>query len=168
MCAWTFPRSRFQRGYRARAARVARPLTQGKGRESALELGNVIIRLRHKKAPDDAGAFELLELSRRSVLRDHRAAPVEAVDQFAADGVDELLRVDRSAGQRASSNSPDRIGPDIILREAVLGLPEQAGQEVQRIFVAGTQEPTFIGSLVKEKKRRCSRKGEAGEINLVK
>src|SRR5260370_10351386 len=50
-----------------------------------------------KKAPDDAGAFVLLNLRRRSVLRDERATPVEVVGQLAADGVDELLGVERVA-----------------------------------------------------------------------
>jgi hypothetical protein len=39
---------------------VARSLTQGKGRNEDSQQGEVVICQGHKKAPDDAGAFELL------------------------------------------------------------------------------------------------------------
>jgi hypothetical protein len=50
--------------YRAAIARVARPFIRSKSQAWRLRLGNVLIRARHKKAPDDAGAFELLDVSR--------------------------------------------------------------------------------------------------------
>jgi hypothetical protein len=42
---------------------VARALTQGKSRDDVSELSNVTVKPKHKKAPDDAGAFELLRFS---------------------------------------------------------------------------------------------------------
>jgi hypothetical protein len=50
-------------------ARLTRPFTQGKSRECRAALGSLLIRARaetarHKKAPDDAGAFELLRFGR--------------------------------------------------------------------------------------------------------
>jgi hypothetical protein len=47
----------------ATAARVARALPQGKSRDEVSEPSNVTVKPKHKKAPDDAGAFELLRFS---------------------------------------------------------------------------------------------------------
>src|ERR1700716_1965327 len=163
-----FPRSRSGlRGYFATVARVARSLAWGKGRNDASQLSNVVIRQGTKKPRTMPGLLSCL-VQQRSVLRDERATPIEVVGQLAADGVDEVFGVDRRAERRARWDSPKHIGRGVEFREAVFGLPEQAGQEVQCILVACTQEPTLVRPLVKENRGRCRRKVDTGEINPIK
>src|ERR1700704_1602213 len=111
----------------------------------------------------------LSQVQQRSVLRDERATPIEVVGQLAADGVDELFGVDHRAIRRARWEILNHIAPDVEFREAVFGLPEQAGQEVQCIFVACTQEPTLIGALVEESDGCWGRgKDDAREVDPIK
>src|SRR5664279_4011625 len=66
----------------------------------------------HKKAPDDAGAFEMLEVQRRSVLGNYRASPIEAiyklgcsslfVDMIALEGVNGAHYAAISGGSRST------------------------------------------------------------------
>src|ERR1700722_5891230 len=59
------------------------------------------------KAPENAEAFDYYrEIS--SVLGDQRGAPVEAIDQFAADGLDPLMGIVRKAGRQTSCSEQER------------------------------------------------------------
>src|SRR6202022_3973406 len=97
----------------SRAARVRRSLDQGKGRNEDSQQGEVVICQGNKKAPDDAGAFELLGSAERSILRDDRATPVEAIDQLAAHGVNELFGIEIKSERRARREIANDVGATI-------------------------------------------------------
>jgi len=63
---------------------------------------NIVSVRQHKKAPDDAGAFERLNFSRDQYRRNYWATPVEAIDQRRADvwtqGLKEMPNRGRSTG----------------------------------------------------------------------
>ena len=84
------------------------------------------------------------ELQPRSVLRDKRAAPVEVVGQLAANGVGERTGRLANSVRKAGGGEEDRQGFPVVFGETILGLPKQARQEVQRIFVARSDEPSLI------------------------
>src|SRR5437588_9774688 len=96
-----------------------------------------------KKAPDDAGAFVKQAEIARSVPRDHRAtAPVEAVDQLAADRLDIFLGVlEAERGRSGCRDQADGRLLGLISGETILRLPVEARQQVERVFVAGAEEP---------------------------
>jgi hypothetical protein len=77
-----------------------------------------------RKSPGRCRGFGNAEIQKISVLRDERAAPVEAVDQLAAHGVDELVGVNLEPSQRIGSNDPDVVGSGIKIRKAVFRLPK--------------------------------------------
>src|SRR5260370_21623900 len=85
----------------------------------------------------------MLLSGRRSVLRDQRATPVEAVDQRRADGLHPRLEGNCSAGKSASDKGL-RTGNAVIKRRAIFGLHEPAGscnaEEVQAVFDAAANE----------------------------
>src|SRR6185369_1488461 len=91
------------------------------------------------------GPSYLVHRRRGSVTRDDRAAPVEAPHQLTADGLDVLPCVDRGARLRERDGVEDREIPCLIARVAVFGLPEQARQEVELIFVTRAEEPAGVG-----------------------
>jgi hypothetical protein len=105
---------------------------------------------KHKKAPDGAGAFVLLNFRQRSVLRDHRATPVEAVDQFGR----RLLLPDLAVlDHRRSKTAKVRTRVDasqsavlvVEFGEANLVLPEQARELGYGVFRAATKKPAVPG-----------------------
>src|SRR5512138_3864876 len=63
----------------------------------------------------------------RLVSRARRASPVEPPDQFAADGLHELLAVHRKAGARSARTFHDQEIILVIGREAIFGSPEETG-----------------------------------------
>jgi hypothetical protein len=79
-----------------------------------------------------------------------------------------LLGVERVSVSHVGCRIVEGIGPEIELREAVFGLPEQAGQEAQRIFVAGANEVTLIGSLIEVGIGRSERGTSEVEVNPIK
>jgi hypothetical protein len=103
--------------------------------------------------------------SRSSVLRDHRAAPVEAPDQLAADGLYEFVRIDESAVAPARRKElRETLG--LVVRIPVFGLPEQARGPSDCIFVAGADEPAMLG-LRRKKETSGSTAELIDEIDLI-
>ena len=99
-----------------------------------------------KKTPARGRGFQVFQVRERSVLRDHgAAAEVEAIDEFAANRVHPLLGIIGAAGTNVGVVEVVVLGLPIEVRGAGLGLPVQAGQEAQRIFVASTEEPALEG-----------------------
>src|SRR5215467_9399459 len=103
-----------------------------------------------KKAPAEAGAFQD-QVRERSVLRDDRATPVEAVDQLGGDrlhvGVSAIERMVRSN----HATGPDDANREVIagvavVGEAIFALPEQAGDLADRVFGAAAQEVAGEGA----------------------
>src|SRR5436309_1482319 len=85
---------------------------------------------------------EAAQVRRRSILRDDRATPVEAVDQGGHDGLnEELVTVKETVGQASRDNPFRAIGP-VILGEAILGLPGEVGDPAALILDAAAKEPT--------------------------
>src|SRR5450756_1783195 len=83
------------------------------------------------------------QVERRSVLRDQRAGPVEAIDQRGADG----LRPRLEGWCKARKPTPDkglRKGDAVIECRAIFGLHEPAGrrdaEDVQVVFDAAANE----------------------------
>src|ERR1700676_3253738 len=77
--------------------------------------------------------------------------PVEPPDQLASDGLNELLRIGgRAVGQPGCNEKVAQVR-GVKRRIAVLGLPEQAGQEAHAIFIARADVPAVIGVRIDEK-----------------
>src|SRR5713101_5006183 len=122
----------------------------------------------HKSAPTKKprtmpGLLYYRNLNARSVLRDHRATPVEAVDQRRADGLHDGLEVDvvenrqpRSVAQLANRNP-------LILGHAIFGLHEPAGakhaKHVERVFNAAAHEPAVTIETFGMRTERGTRSG---------
>src|SRR5689334_10913356 len=103
-----------------------------------------------QKAPAMPGLLYSPYPVTRSVSRNHRSAPVEAVDQFGSDGLNKFLGVvelaSRAQGSaRCSDNTNLRQPIGIKLGKAILGLPEQAGQPVRSVLEPAAKEPTGVG-----------------------
>src|SRR3954468_9677069 len=96
----------------------------------------------HKKAPDNAGAFQQRSVPRRPT----DATPVKAIDQLAAYRLDPFLGVFRDTDRQSGRGETQWVCFSVELRETIFGLPEQAGQKVQCVLVASTEEPTLIGA----------------------
>ena len=132
------------------------------GRETvAAALATAAIRWRgifaHEKAPDHAGAFELLS-SQRSILGDHRrATPVETVGQSRCDSLGEHLVAAHGASEHTRSGEELGVIAAVEFGEPVLGLPGQAGIQPtvcsipeprnQPLFVP-PERPTPVGRFV--------------------
>jgi hypothetical protein len=73
---------------------------------------------RSKKAPAMPGLLYSPYPGRRSVSCNHRSAPVEAVDQFGADGLNPFLRIDRNAGRASAAYSRDEtnFGQPVLVK----------------------------------------------------
>src|SRR5580704_851274 len=119
-----------------------------------------------KKPRTMPGLLSCRKLSLRSVLRDHRAGPVEAIDQRGADGLDEGLEGRHIRRQSAAQtrNEGFRQGDAVIVSRAVLGLHEPAGsrdtENVQVVFDAATNEKAVTGEGGRgEHRNACERDG---------
>ena len=100
-----------------------------------------------KKAPDDAGAFQFLEAQERSVSGgDRRPAPVEAIDQRGADGLDHRPEGDGIESRQAGHVIQLLDVLSIVLGDTILGLHEQARpvdtEDIQAVFDTAADEPT--------------------------
>src|SRR3954447_23086911 len=103
-----------------------------------------------EKGPDRSGPFKREE--ENLVAGDHRTAKVEAIDELAAGGLDVLARIlipdeatrnDRRQRRRGEPGAEQRVlGP--VARVAILGLPEQARDQVEPVFVASAEEPAPV------------------------
>src|SRR5436190_21205923 len=107
-----------------------------------------------QKAPTWSGPFASQE-ERSLVARHHRAGPakVEAIDQFAADGLhvfsrilgsDEAARHDGRQRRCYEAGAEKRI-LGAVARVTILGFPEQAREDIEAIFVAGADKPAPVG-----------------------
>src|SRR6266516_3789062 len=102
------------------------------------------------------GPFAIL-VSSGSVPGDDRATPVEAIDQLGADRIDRRLPALGDAEGRANRRTAARRDAhasrnDVLALEvgsARLGLPEQAGQEVDRVFNTAAEEEAIEGLRIK-------------------
>src|SRR5487761_1898269 len=134
----------------------SRRIPSGRGRG----LNAAAMRLRRKKAPDHAGAFVLL-IQQRSVLRDHRAGPVEAINQRRADGLVPSLKGGRSSGRQAGRDNSFRKGNAAIVGGAVLGLHEQArninSEDVEIVLDAAADKETVTAEGVRRSDRRAAK-----------
>src|SRR6266852_1399672 len=79
-----------------------------------------------KKPRTMPGLLYYRNLDVRSVLRDHRATPVEAVDQRRADGLHDGLEVDVVENRQARSVAQLANRNPLILGYAIFGLHEPA------------------------------------------
>src|SRR6267154_1113170 len=85
----------------------------------------------------------------RSVLRDHRAAPVEAIDQRGADGLRPRLEGHCRARGAGSDGSNKRLGQRYAIIECrtIFGLHEQAGcadsENIEVVLEAAAHEPAI-------------------------
>jgi len=104
---------------------------------------------RHKKAPEDTGAFCPLyrHLDARSVLRDHGATPVEPIDQRGADGLHQRMEVDSRPGAYVRDVVKNREVTVVKVSSAVFSFHEQARcrntEEVQAVLDAAANEPSL-------------------------
>src|SRR5713101_2597508 len=93
-------------------------------------LGDVRRSISHKSAPTKKprtmpGLLYYRNLNARSVLRDHRATPVEAVDQRGADRLHDGLHGDPKTVQTAAGEGFAQIDA-LIFGNAIFGLHEPA------------------------------------------
>src|SRR5580704_2211067 len=134
------------RGGRATAARVARPVIRGKSGDDGSDCSAPFHGGVTKKPRTMPG---LLQACREigSVLRDHRASPVEAIDQRGRDGLHEGLEGDRVAKRKAGGDGGLGKRRAIEVGGAILGLHEPArsrdAEDVQAVLDAATDEPTI-------------------------
>src|ERR1700732_2248225 len=85
---------------------------------------------RHKKAPDDAGAFELQEAQSwmGSGLSDHPGGLGEAVDQRGADGLVPGIEADVAASRQEGAVEELGVVLRVVESRAIFGLHEPAGR----------------------------------------
>src|SRR3984957_13782361 len=109
-----------------------------------------------KKPRTMPGLLSCRKLSLRSVLRDHRAGPVEAIDQRGADGLCPGLERRRQAIRCSGSNERLRKSDAVVECRAIFGLHEPAGsrnaEDIQVVLDAAADEEavTREGSRVDE------------------
>src|SRR5215475_10995794 len=84
--------------------------------------------------------------SRSKPAADSSAAPVESPDQLRTDGLHERLAVHNAAGWRTVLGGQKIPAAAIVLREPILGPPEQTRKPAQVVLVAAAQEPARIGA----------------------
>src|SRR5262249_13856675 len=119
--------------------RTSREVRVGPGRDIRVPFAD------QQKAPGFLARGRQVLSGGRSVGSAAWAAPVEAPDQLAADGLLELARVDALVWRDES-----RIGHEckictLILRPAVFRLPEKSWPPLEPIFIAGADEPAVEG-----------------------
>ena len=71
-----------------------------------------------------------------------------------------FVEFERIAVRQAGRSAAKGQTTGVEFGETILGLPEKAGQEVQRIFVTSAKEPTFVGLLVEVRWGHCSPREE--------
>src|ERR1043166_1401704 len=119
------------------------------------------------RAPDDAGP-SICSLSRQSVVRAERTG-VKPPDQFAADGLHGLLRMDPGGPHDASNEEGKIVG--FIAGVAILGLPVQTGKPAESVFITSADKPTAIGmgrdaQIVREEGGVHAEEGDGVEARL--
>ena len=105
----------------------------------------------------------------KSVLRDDRATPVEAVDELGG----RLLRVDTAGlvqdaanGAAVRNGTKEGVGLVAQVRETNFVLPEQSGKLADGVFGAAADEPAVPSAASRHDAGR-ERRGDSGRIDEV-
>src|SRR5262245_6850815 len=98
-----------------------------------------------EKAPETPGLFAVVQFG--SVLRDHRAGPVEAVDQRGRDRLIPVVEPNVVTDGKVGDIEQFAGGPAIVEGSTVFGLHEPAGrsdtEDIQAVLYAAANEPAI-------------------------
>ena len=117
------------------------------------------------KSPGRNRGFQIFR--ERSVPREARAAPVEAIDEFGRDGLHVRMSAIECVVRSNCAARPDDANRKVVLAavvgEAILALPEQPGDQPDRIFGAAAEEPAMISAA----RQRSRSRREPGGVTQI-
>src|SRR5687768_7075863 len=103
-----------------------------------------------------------------SISRDDRTAEVEAPDEFAANGLNVLVRAQRVSRWDPVGCEYERKALGTIIGEPIFGLPEEARQEADAVFIAGSEKPALVPLAREERSAHGTAQRKRKRVNFVK